>query len=117
MIEETVTREVASAEVTDDCLVELWLRKPRLRLVSDQARGLARELYHAAWEADRASVELLHPVKPARFDMVPETLKSPDCRDGKHQACVGDAWSPAEDAQTLCECSCHWDTIAEERAA
>lgn len=32
---------------------------------------------------------------------------SPDCRDGKHRACIGDAWNDAEDGPDECRCSCH----------
>lgn len=32
---------------------------------------------------------------------------NPDCRDGKHPACRGDAWDDDTDAETTCACSCH----------
>ncbi len=32
---------------------------------------------------------------------------NPDCRDGKHTACAGDAWDYAEDDITRCACACH----------
>jgi hypothetical protein len=32
---------------------------------------------------------------------------NPDCWNGKHSACAGDAWNTAADAPTECECSCH----------
>lgn len=32
---------------------------------------------------------------------------SPDCRDGDHPACIGDAWNHAADAIDLCVCTCH----------
>ena len=32
---------------------------------------------------------------------------SPDCRDGKHRACVGDAWDVEADTPADCECDCH----------
>ena len=37
---------------------------------------------------------------------------SPDCRDGKCRACVGDAWCHDEDARVVCECECHEGVIA-----
>lgn len=35
------------------------------------------------------------------------THLSPDCRDGKHHACVGTAWDDAADELTGCTCPCH----------
>lgn len=32
---------------------------------------------------------------------------NPDCADGKHRACRGDAWNLHEDRATPCECECH----------
>jgi hypothetical protein len=32
---------------------------------------------------------------------------NPDCRDGKHVACSGDAWDLSADALTRCLCDCH----------
>lgn len=32
---------------------------------------------------------------------------NPDCRDGKHRACNGDAWDMAKDAPAECACTCH----------
>jgi hypothetical protein len=34
---------------------------------------------------------------------------NPDCRDGKHRACRGDAWDDIRDTATLCTCGCHDD--------
>lgn len=36
-----------------------------------------------------------------------EAHLNPDCRDGKHNACRGDAWSVSADAPIDCACSCH----------
>lgn len=30
-----------------------------------------------------------------------------DCRDGKHPACIGDAWDIEADTPADCECDCH----------
>jgi hypothetical protein len=30
----------------------------------------------------------------------------PECRDGKHAACIGDAWDPKTDAIVPCICRC-----------
>lgn len=35
---------------------------------------------------------------------------NPDCRDGKHAACGGDAWSDELDQRVACGCSCHGTT-------
>lgn|GEM_PF-2094474 len=32
---------------------------------------------------------------------------SPDCAQGKHRACSGDAWDEATDDPTDCSCECH----------
>lgn len=32
---------------------------------------------------------------------------NPECRDGKHLNCGGDAWDDHTDAPTDCECHCH----------
>ena len=36
---------------------------------------------------------------------------NPDCRDGKHQACAGDAWDLKKDEPTDCGCPCHKKTV------
>lgn len=115
MIEEQHTRFVASAEVDDDCMVEVRMRRPRLSLVPAVAREFAAEVLRAANDAERASAELLHPVAPSKFDR--PAVIAPDCRDGKHQACIGDAWSTVDDAPAPCDCACHWETISEAAAA
>ena len=70
MVSETITREVAAAEVTDDCLVEVRLRRRRLSLFPASAREFAAEVLRAADEAEKASAELFRNVVPARFDHV-----------------------------------------------
>ncbi|WP_402465703.1 hypothetical protein [Isoptericola aurantiacus] len=32
---------------------------------------------------------------------------NPDCAQGKHAACAGDAWDDLTDAPTECRCDCH----------
>lgn len=32
---------------------------------------------------------------------------NPDCRDGKHRACAGDAWDLDTDQPADCSCGCH----------
>ncbi|MFD6029817.1 hypothetical protein ACFWE5_03830 [Cellulosimicrobium funkei] len=32
---------------------------------------------------------------------------NPDCRDGKHRACAGDAWDFDADQPDDCSCTCH----------
>jgi hypothetical protein len=32
---------------------------------------------------------------------------NPDCREGKHRACRGDAWSMSADRPMDCVCPCH----------
>jgi hypothetical protein len=35
----------------------------------------------------------------------------PDCRDGKHKACVGSAWDNDEDQPAVCSCWERWPEI------
>jgi len=44
-----------------------------------------------------------------------EMMLSPDCRDGNHQKCNGDAWDLEADGITDCRCGCH-DERPYERA-
>lgn len=37
-------------------------------------------------------------------------IVSPDCRDGKHRACIGDAWNDARDEPDECDCICHGES-------
>ncbi|MCR1983996.1 hypothetical protein NSA53_17330 [Cellulosimicrobium cellulans] len=39
---------------------------------------------------------------------------NPDCRDGKHRACAGDAWDLDTDQPTACSCTCHTAQPTEE---
>jgi hypothetical protein len=32
---------------------------------------------------------------------------NPDCYQGKHAACAGDAWDDDTDSPTACGCDCH----------
>jgi hypothetical protein len=34
-------------------------------------------------------------------------ILSPDCRDGKCGACIGDAWDDTTDEPTVCQHACH----------
>lgn len=105
MIEEEHIRFVAAADVTDDCRVEVLLRKRRkATLTASQARQLAAELVRSAGEAERAADELRHEHEPASFDVA---IFSPDCRDGKHLACHGDTWDVVRDQEATCACTCH----------
>jgi hypothetical protein len=35
---------------------------------------------------------------------------NPDCWNGKHQACAGDAWNGMTDEPSPCQCTCHRTT-------
>ncbi|GAA2577652.1 hypothetical protein GCM10009862_16200 [Microbacterium binotii] len=35
----------------------------------------------------------------------------PDCRDGKHRACLGNAWDDENDKPTDCGCPCHVEVV------
>lgn len=105
MIEERVVRFVAAADVTDDCRVEVVLRRRRQALTTSQARELAAELVRAAGEAESAAGELMRLPEPAGFDRV---FVSPECQDRfKHGACIGRAWDDGAEAEVECDCPCH----------
>lgn len=46
---------------------------------------------------------------------------SPDCRDSKHRACLGDSWDVDADRSGPCACECHvdgrWAVVTPEQAA
>lgn len=112
MITETITRDVAEAQVSDDCQVELWvgeLRKNRIAtLTPTQAHILAAELIDAAERADEAAEERRHEHEPAAFDV---QHIHPECVAGKCGNCdavmltVNDEWVP-------CDHHCHERTAA-----
>lgn len=62
------------------------------------ARGTNTELM------DASSVAILTPLtiiyRAPNLDQL-----CPDCRDGKHGACVGEAWDDAKDAPADCQCA------------
>lgn len=58
------------------------------------------------------SAEGLAYLEPTEVVALPTAALSPDCRDGKHRACRGDAWSKELDAPTACACYCHERTSA-----
>ena len=35
-------------------------------------------------------------------------VKSPECDQGKHANCHGDAWDAYRDCLSVCECPCHY---------
>lgn len=41
-------------------------------------------------------------------------ILSPDCRDGKCAACIGDAWDDTTDEPTICQHACHVREAVEE---
>lgn len=110
MIEEEHIRFVAAADVTDDCRVEVQLRKARQTLTPSQAVALSVELARAALEASEAAEELLGERPQTRFDVA---ILSPDCGAGnKHRACIGTAWDMGKDQLTNCTCDCHGEETA-----
>lgn len=48
---------------------------------------------------------------PAEYEARTAAIRSPDCKGGKHLACIGDAWDVQNDIPADCTCSCHWDTL------
>ena len=118
MIEQQITQPVADVDWNDDRDVALTIwttdgRSHRRVLTRAQARELATDLIAVAETAESASASRTH-INPAQYDAVEHIGR--DCADGKHAACVGDAWSVKDDSPTPCTCPCHWDTITEETA-
>lgn len=129
MITEDITLEVAEAQVSDLCQVELWvgdLRRHRTAaLTPTQARALAAELIRAAGEAERAAEELRHEHEPAAFDygvlinpltiegsfIIPERYVHPECVAGKCGNCDGETMA-ADDSMVPCEHHCHGKAAA-----
>ena len=107
MITENITRDVAEAQVSDDCNVELWvaeLRKNRVAtLTPTQAHMLAAELVAAAERADDAAEELRHIHEPAAFDVL---NVHPECVAGKCGNCDGETMAD-DDSMVPCEHHCH----------
>ena len=54
------------------------------------------------------------PKAPMQHDpiVIHDDHLNPDCRDGKHAACRGDAWCDIDDESASCDCSCHTETSA-----
>lgn len=101
MIERQEIRFVGAVDFTDDCRVEVQLRKRRMTLTVTEARQLRAELDAAIGEASRAADDL---VGRAVIPLGPDMLICPDCRDEKHAACVGRAWDAIGDCEQPCEC-------------
>lgn len=43
-------------------------------------------------------------------EMMENYHRNPECRDGKHLNCGGDAWDDKKDCPTVCECFCHYES-------
>lgn len=109
MIEREVIEFVGAVDFTDDCRVTVEMRKRRSTLTVTEAKQLRAELDAAIGEAERGLADLLRPTEPFGFDRV---HISPDCRDEKHRACIGRAWSVVLDDEVLCDCTCHVEAVA-----
>lgn len=112
MITEDITRDVAEAQVSDDCRVQLWvgdLRHNRTAmLTASQARLLAAELIRGAREAERAAAELVRPITQSGFDM---DYVHPECIAGKCSNCDGETLT-VDDAWVPCDHHCHREAAA-----
>ena len=109
MIEREVIEFVAAVDFTDDCRVEVQMRKRRSTLTVTEAKQLRDELDRAIGEAERGLADLLAPTEPFGFDMV---HISPDCREEKHRACIGRAWSDQVEDEVPCDCTCHAEEVS-----
>lgn len=123
MIEEESIRFVAAADWTDECRVDVRMRRKHMDLSAAQARQFAAELVGAAEQAERAGNEAVRPVEAARFDLLGQVTSiadeigatievehlSPDCKAGKHPgpAWLDSAWDNGADIEVPCSCPCH----------
>lgn len=135
MIKEQQVRFVAAADYTDECRVDVRMRRKHMDLSPAQALAFAGELTDAAHAARRALASVVRPVEAAVFDLLGDTRGmlpprmvrqveeiavdmgativkgqhlSPDCRAGKHPAgWVDSAWDDEADVEVPCECPCH----------
>ena len=107
-IEETLTRFVAAADWTDDCRVIVRVRRKSTLLSAAEARELAQELLQAAWNAEDAAADAVHPVEASRFDT--EHLH-PECIAGKCGNCDGEVLT-LTDEWVPCAHLCHEDGAA-----
>lgn len=107
MIEETITRAVADADWTDDCMVVLRMRKKRTELTVADAITFAGQIVEAATAALDAARDAIHDVEPSAIDVL--ELMSPDCKAGKHPhgGRIDEAWDDARDVEVPCQCPCH----------
>lgn len=69
-ITETVTRVIAEADYTDDCMVLLRTREKLTTLTAEDADELARDLMQAASNAREAATSAIRAVEPAAFDVI-----------------------------------------------
>jgi hypothetical protein len=114
-IEAEVTVTLAEACVSDEYGVELAVWKRHINLSPDEATQLADELVKAAAEARHAFAEDFpvvdeqHGLRAVEhgFDQKSTILAvNPECREGKHANCSGEALSE-DDEVVHCVCLCH----------
>jgi hypothetical protein len=118
MIEEQQTRFVAAADYTDECRVDVRMRRKHMDISAAQAREFARELVEAAELAESAAESAVRRVEPFAMDMlgdfsvavglspVPETFLHPECVAGKCGNCDGNVLS-IDDRWVPCSHHCH----------
>lgn len=100
---------IAAVEVDDSYNVNLRTHRKRTVLDPDEADQLAAELNEAAAEARAKWAQdfpaLASELKAHTFDVLPVC---PDCRDGKHLACIGSAFveTDSEIGVDEVECGC-----------
>lgn len=74
-IQETIVIELAHAQITDDCRVELRQEKKRTTYTSQQARDLALELIEAA---EKAETEIADDMADRGLRLDAATVRSDD---------------------------------------
>lgn len=55
----------------------------------------------------KAKGQAIAAIHALRSDAAGDRTMNPDCRDGKHDACNGDAWDFQFDQPSECQCECH----------
>lgn len=146
MIEEQQTRFVAAADWTDECRVDVRMRRKHMDLSASQAREFARELVDAAEQSERAADGAVRPVAASPFDIdwvsrasgIPSAVVqqveqvaadlnatvlpardrlSPDCRADKHPAGGWQDGAWDDATDTEVPCECSCHTAAKGTAA
>lgn len=99
-----VTVTLATVELNNDYQVEVKQRRRRQAYTPQEAMAFAAQITATAMDAQaKLTADLAHETVAHEFDLAPIC---PDCRDGKHGACIGSAFieNGPEVDETDCGC-------------